>query len=88
MKKFLIALFFLLLLLYLSLTISSCDKCDSERYQIHDKVDLGTGKCNYEVWAFTECATWQRREIIKFQTDCSKFQLSQVVSKEDIAPYR
>lgn len=66
----------------------SCQDCDSDRYQVHAKTDIGNGTCHYEVWALTTCATWQRRETISFNEVCTKFQMSQVLTKSDVAPYR
>ena len=76
------------IILILAIFLSNCDKCDSKRYQVHDKVDLNNGSCKYTMWANTDCASWSVREIFSFTASCGKFQLSQIVPADSVAKYR
>jgi hypothetical protein len=79
MKK----LFFILFILF------SCEaECDSERYQVHSKKELGNGKCEFTMWAFSDCAVWEKRDEFKFEEDCTVYELSQIVNKDELAKYR
>lgn len=83
MKKY-----FVFFLLFISVFLTTCDTCDGVRYQVHDKKEIGNGQCEYTMWAFTECAAWQKRDIFTFTEQCSLYQLSQIISKEDADKYR
>lgn len=76
------------LIVILLIFLSSCEKCDSLRYQVHEKNDKGNGTCEYVMWAFTNCPAWETREIFKFTEVCSKYDLSQILSKDEVAKYR
>lgn len=77
-----------LIIIFLIFISSSCGDCIGDRYQVHEKNDLGNGQCEYVMWALTECATWQSREVFKFNENCNKFKLSEVLSKDAVAAYR
>lgn len=79
MKKFIV---------FILLTLSACETCDSSQYQVHSKTTIDSVMCNYEVWALTTCAAWQNRKKINFKDSCTKFQLSQVLTATEVSKYK
>lgn len=60
------------------------ETCDSVRYQIISKVDIGGGICSYRAVAFTTCLVWNDKKYLEFTEKCSEINLSQIFDRDYI----
>jgi len=68
-----------------------CGECNnSNSYQIKSVLPDAalTWKCHFVAEGLGPCATWQKTQQIIFADSCSKFALSQILSRAQISKYQ
>ncbi len=77
--------------LFLLTLLNGCGECDnSTSYQIKSKNPDANEKwkCHFVAEGLGPCASWQKSQQIVFADSCTKFALSQILSRQQIAPYK
>ncbi|MBS1505074.1 MAG: hypothetical protein JSS79_00395 [Bacteroidetes bacterium] len=75
----------------LLLGLNRCGECDgSSTYQIKSVTPDPTikWKCHYVADGLETCASWQKTQHVSFADTCSKFALSQILTRAQISKYQ
>jgi hypothetical protein len=76
-----------LIFLFLIIINSSCryfEDCDGINYQIRVKEILSNGQCKYRADSIGDCLTWNDQLTITFVDTCNIYDMSEIVSRDEL----
>ena len=75
---------FIIFIVFILFSFSCQNSCYSERYQIHDKEDIGDGMCEYVAWGIGYRYTWTDLSVFVFKDSCNVYDLSRIIPRTEL----
>ena len=79
------------LFLFFAISLAGCGECDNNQYyqvKVKNSDSANAAMCHYEVVGLGHCTAWQSMQHIQFTDTCSKFSLSQIITKDVVNAYQ